>query len=617
MSTNTALTPAATDPSDEVTGELSQQLQPMKWATIMIVDDEPTMIEILQTFLEEAGYENFVTTTESGPALSLLPKKMPDVVLLDVMMPGITGLEILTWIRSQEALKHTPVIILTSATDPETKLKALELGATDFLAKPVDASELALRLRNTLAAKAYQDRLVNYDAVTGLPNRRLFMKQLGETLTDAQSESSQCALLRINLDRFKQINDTLGHRFGDELLREVAHLLEECLRDAEATLPGTNDAQGSQSVSRVGGDEFAVVLPRIARLEEATAVVRRLVSVLGKPLHLGGREISITASIGTAVYPADGENADTLFKHAGVAMSQAKERGGNTYQYYSKEFNAKAVQRLKLENRLRKAIEGRELALRFQPKIDVETGRVTGGEALLRWKHPKLGMILPDKFIPIAEESGLIVPFDEWVLYSACAVSQRWQALKKGKPRISVNVSAQHFRNADRLLLTIRHALESSGLQGDSLCLELTESMIMEDPEDNVRTLKEIKRMGVWLSIDDFGTGYSSLSYLRRFPLDELKIDRSFLHDIPNNADDVAIVDAIIAIAHSLDLNVVAEGVETEEQLEFLRQRRCDEFQGYLVSEPVPARDFLALASKGEALPQQPKTRPKTSVRQA
>ncbi|NIR29528.1 MAG: EAL domain-containing protein [Gammaproteobacteria bacterium] len=572
----------------------------MKWATIMIVDDEPTMIEILQTFLEEAGYENFVTTTESGPALSLLPKTMPDVVLLDVMMPGITGLEILSWIRSHEALKHTPVIILTSATDPETKLKALELGATDFLAKPVDASELALRLRNTLAAKAHQDRLVNYDGVTGLPNRRLFMKRFAQDIQDSQGQSTQCALLRVNLDRFKQINDTLGHRFGDALLRAVAHLLEECFRESDmASLAGMEEGEG-QPVSRVGGDEFAVVLPKIARLEDATVVVRRLVSVLGKPLHLQGRELSVTASIGTAVYPADGENADVLFKHAGVAMSQAKQRGGNTYQYYSKEFNARAVQRLKLENRLRRAIDGHELALRFQPKLDVKTGRVTGGEALLRWKHPKLGMILPGKFIPIAEESGLIVPFDEWVLYSACAVSQRWQALQKGSARISVNVSAQHFRNADRLLLTIRHALESNGLDGECLCLELTESVVMEDPEDNVRTLGEIKRMGVKISIDDFGTGYSSLSYLRRFPLDELKVDRSFLHEIPNNVDDAAIVDAIIAMAHSLGLCVVAEGVETEEQLEFLRERGCDEFQGFLVSEPVPARDFLALVSKGE-----------------
>lgn len=582
--------------TDQRLRDTGGQLQTLKSATIMIVDDEPTMIEVLQAFLEQAGYEHFVTTTEPGPALSLLPKKRPDVVLLDVMMPGITGLEILTWIRSNEALKHTPVIILTSSTDPETMLKALELGATDFLGKPVDPSELVLRLRNTLAAKAYRDRLENYDGVTGLPNRRLFVTQLRRTLRRGKKTSTG-VLFHIDLDRFKQINDALGHRTGDAVLVEVADRLEECRSDRDL-LPSSSDGrQDERCLSRIAGDEFMLFLPGVPRLEEATMVARRILRTLGKPFHLDGKELSVSASVGIAVYPSDGEDADSLLKNAGAALSHAKQRGRNTYQYFSKELNARALERLSLEGQLRNAIDRRELALYFQTKLSVETRRVTGAEALLRWQHPELGMVTPGRFIPIAEESGLIVPFDEWVMYAACEVSKRSQSLGCGPIPVSVNVSSQHFRNPDRLVLTVRNALETSGLDGKHLCLELTESMIMEDPSENVKTLQEIKKMGVKLSIDDFGTGYSSLNYLRRFPLDELKIDRSFLRDVPDDADGVAIVSAIVAMGHSLGLTVVAEGVEDEKQLSFLEIQRCDEYQGFLASKPMPAGELLALAA--------------------
>ena len=580
----------------ERANDLDNQLVTSKHATIMLVDDEPTIIETLQMFLEEVGYENFVITTESERALGLLADKQPDVLLLDVMMPEISGLDILGRMRADEALKHIPVIILTSATDSGTKLKALELGANDFLSKPVDPSELALRLRNTLAAKAYQDRLLYYDGVTGLPNRRLFLGRLAAGLRRAKDESRPCAILQIGLDRFKQINDTLGPSAGDALLKAVAVRLNECVRTTDLIgRPHLLEDEGH--LSRLGGDEFILFLPGVRRLENATLVAQRTIAMLKEPFHIYNREVFVTASIGIAVYPTDGDGVDTLIKHADVAMSHAKQRERGTYQYYSKELNARSLERLNLENQLRKALDQQQLFLQFQPKFEVKTGRVTGAEALLRWQHPEFGIVPPDKFIPMAEEMDLITLFGEWALHEACALNKQWQSSGMDPVRVAVNVSGRQFRDTDRLKQAIRNALESSGLEGKYLTLELTEGTIMENPREISKTLQEIKELGVELSIDDFGTGYSSLAYLRRFPLDELKVDRSFLRDIPKNEDDAAIVTAIIVMAHSLGLTVVAEGVETEEQLAFLKEWDCDEYQGFLSSKPLPASDLFALVT--------------------
>ena len=586
-----AATGADSGVSNDAGNPLDQQLATWKQATIMMVDDEPIIIETLQMFLEDAGYENFVTTTEPRKALNMLVLKKPDVVLLDLMMPEVNGLEILTWMRAEGGLKHIPVIILTSATDSETKLKALELGATDFLGKPVDSSELALRLRNTLAAKSYQDKLLYYDGLTGLPNRRLFLNNLESELKRSKAESKACAVLHIGLDRFRQINDTLGHGLGDAVLKAVAGRLDKCIRESEFIT--REDLQEEPPIARIGGDEFALLIPDVERLENATLLARKVLASLAKPYRLHAREIFVTASIGISVYPMDADNMDSLLKHADAAVSHAKRRGRNTYQYYSKELNAKSGERLGLENELRKALEKRELFFQFQPKVEIATGRVVGAEALLRWKHPKLGVVPPDKFIPIAEEIGMIEPLGEWALYAACMLNKRWQSQGIRPVRISVNVSGRQFQNAGRLKLSIRNALERSGLEGKYLGIELTEGTIMENPDENTRSLKDIKDMGVMLSIDDFGTGYSSLSYLKKFPLDELKIDRSFLKEVPKSEDDAAIVSALIALAHGLSMSVVAEGVENEDQLAFLRDRGCDEYQGHLFSKPVLAPDFL------------------------
>ncbi len=589
-------TPAAIEQRIDAANETANLDTACAQSTIMMVDDEPIILETLQMFLEDAGYANFITTTEPKKALNMVVLKKPDVVLLDVMMPEISGLEILEQMRSKEALRHIPAIILTSATDPETKLQALELGATDFLAKPVDPSELALRLRNTLAAKAYQDRLLYYDGLTGLPNRRLFTKRLNDALVRAKHDTKDCAVLHIDLDRFKQINDTLGQNFGDTLLKAVSARLVECVRHSDLVgRPGNEEEEAE--LSRFGGDEFTLFIPYVERLENTTLVARRILKAMADPFRVNARELFITASIGIAVCPTDGDSVDTLLKHAAVAVSHAKERGRNTYQYYAKDLNTRSVERLTLENHLRKALTNRELFLVFQPKTEVRTGRIIGAEALLRWKHPKLGVVPPDEFIPMAEEMDLIVPFGEWAIYAVCTLAKRWQS-QIDPVRVSVNVSSRQFHKSDRLMLTVRNALETTGLEGKYLGLELTESMLMENPEEIARTLKTIKNMGVKISIDDFGTGFSSFSNLRRYPLDELKIDRSFMNDIPNNTDDAAIVGAMISMAHGLGMGVVAEGIERQEQLDFLRDRDCDEYQGYLLSKPVLSSDFLALVAK-------------------
>ncbi len=591
-----ASTPAAIEQRIDAANEIANLDTACAQSTIMMVDDEPIILETLQMFLEDAGYANFITTTEPKKALNMVVLKKPDVVLLDVMMPEISGLEILEQMRSKEALRHIPAIILTSATDPETKLQALELGATDFLAKPVDPSELALRLRNTLAAKAYQDRLLYYDGLTGLPNRRLFTKRLNDALVRAKHDAKDCAVLHIDLDRFKQINDTLGQNFGDTLLKAVSARLVECVRHSDLVgRPGNEEEEAE--LSRFGGDEFTLFIPYVERLENTTLVARRILKAMAEPFRVNARELFITASIGIAVCPTDGDSVDTLLKHAAVAVSHAKARGRNTYQYYAKDLNTRSVERLTTENHLRKALANRELFLVFQPKTEVRTGRIIGAEALLRWKHPKLGVVPPDEFIPMAEEMDLIVPFGEWAIYAVCTLAKRWQS-QIDPVRVSVNVSSRQFHKSDRLMLTVRNALETTGLEGKYLGLELTESMLLENPEEIARTLKTIKNMGVKISIDDFGTGFSSFSNLRRYPLDELKIDRSFMNEIPDNTDDAAIVGAIISMAHGLGMGVVAEGIERQEQLDFLQDRDCDEYQGYLLSKPVLASDFLALVAK-------------------
>ena len=434
--------------------------------------------------------------------------------------------------------------------------------------------------------------LATHDALTGLPNRAKFSHLLGLAIPAAQRYRSSFAVLFIDLDRFKFVNDTLGHEAGDTLLKEMAARFRQTLR-------------GDDVVARLGGDEFVVLLREIGEPEQAAAVARKLLTAAIRPVELLGREYRVTASIGIATYPQDGGDEQTLMKNADIAMYFAKEEGKNNFQFYSKDIKSQSLERLTLENHLRHAAERGELAVHYQAKRDLASGSITGVEALLRWNNPELGAVSPTQFIPVAEETGLIIQLGKWVLEHACRQNMEWQRMGLPPVCMAVNLSARQFAD-ENLPNDIAAILEETGMPAHLLELEITESMVVHDPANALKLLGAIKAMGVRLAIDDFGTGYSSLGQLKNFPIDTLKVDRSFIRDVATNAEDKAITEAIIAMGKTLSLTVVAEGVETVEQEAFLREHACDEMQGYYISKPVPADEFAQLlktyvASPGKA----------------
>lgn len=424
-------------------------------------------------------------------------------------------------------------------------------------------------------AEAALHRLAYYDSLTGLPNRVLFNDRLHQALSEARRHQRFVALMLLDLDRFKVINDTMGHETGDALLREIADRLKHSVR-------------GGDTVSRLGGDEFALVFADIGSLQDVAQLAQNLLAQFAAPVGINGREIFTGASIGIAVYPTDTDDADSLLKFADSAMYHAKEGGRNAYQFYSHEMTARVQARLRLETDLRRALEKSEFFLNYQPQVDARDNRITGVEALLRWRDSDGSLIPPAQFISLAEDTGLIVPIGKWVLDAACAQIKRWHDAGHAGLIMSVNVAPRQFR--DPLFLdTVRRAIASSGIPPQALELEITESILLEHSEDTRRTLDALKAIGVTLAVDDFGTGYSSLSYLKRFPIDRVKIDQSFVRDIAADADDLAIVRAIIALARALRLAVIAEGVETAEQLELLRRDGCHDYQGYFFARPMDA----------------------------
>lgn len=559
--------------------------------TVMMIDDEPMLTEVIGTYLEDAGYRHCIGINDATVALQKVRELNPALVLLDLVMPGVSGFEILQALRQDEKLRYTPVIVLTAASDPGTKLKALSIGATEFLAKPVDPSELVLRVRNSLVLKVYQDRLANSDPVTGLPNRRVVMERLRGILAQAPADGSKVGLLHLRLDRLQQLQATLGQSAGDELLRAAALRMRGRTRsDEDGVRAGTPN---TSLLCRLDGDEFLVLLPNLRDPEVCVGVARRLLQCLAEPFRVGNDRISVSPSVGIALAPDDAQTPEDLLAIAATAAALACASGRNTYRFGSRQRNQAAMERLKLEAALHHAVERRELRLVYQPKYDPLKRRVVGVEALMRWHQTEMGQVFPDRFIPIAEETGLIVSLGEWALQEACAQGERWMQQGLEPLKIAVNVSAQQLASG-QLPTQVAGLLERHPRMHGALVLELTEGVLIDASSEVNAQLQQFRDQGVQLSIDDFGTGYSSMNYLRQFRLDEIKIDRSFVKDLPDRQSDLSIVRAMTMLGHSLGMRVVAEGVETREQLACLAQIRVDQIQGYLIGKPMAPDDLVA-----------------------
>ena len=553
---------------------------------ILIADDDALLREIAVAMLENAGFE--AEAVASGTeAIAACAARMPDLVLLDVEMPEGNGFQACSGIRALPKGREVPIVMVTGFDDAASINLAYDAGATDFVVKPLNWPLLAHRIRYVLRgarAQAHIHRLAYFDALTGLPNREWIGECLARALSAAAPGKHGVALLFVDLDQFKRINDTLGHETGDALLRQVATRLSEALAPLGA------DAQ----LARVGGDEFIVVLTGEAEATAAEHAAQRLQTALAKPFVQGGYEFVVTPSIGIALYPEHGTDVQTLRKNADLAMYEAKSGGRNQFRMYSAAINTRAVKRLSLEMELRRAFDDRKLEVYYQPQYSAGSLELAGAEALLRWFHPQRGQISTADFIAVAEETGLIGDIGRWTLEQVCRDLRHWRGAGLRVPAVSVNVSGRDFMRQD-VLLRLSRVVEEAHLPASLFELELTEGVLMQDVESGQRSLAALKEYGFALAVDDFGTGYCSLNYLKRFPLDTLKVDRAFVNDITADADDAAIVRAIVGLGHNLDLKIVAEGVETLEQLEFLRATGCDLVQGYLMSRAIDAPAFAQL----------------------
>jgi len=693
--------------------------QPSQQATALIVDDDHVMRLLEHETLSQ--FDFLVREARDGnEALELLSTQVPDLLLLDVDMPGMNGFELCRRVRQRWDMTLLPIIMVTGMDDLDSINEAYQSGANDFVSKPInwpilghraryvlrsaqavrelhelkekqtaivraipdmifltdrqgtyldfkagfgtapdvaaetvvdrkvseilpgEVAELVLRaiertlregqiesvvyklpladgnhhyearlapsgsdkvvivVRDITLQKLNEDRirrLAYFDTLTGMPNRQSFIERLDNELLRARREGRVVALLFLDLDGFKQVNDTLGHSAGDYLLQAVADRLKERLRgDDFISRPALQES--GMHLARLGGDEFTVVLPHLEDAQVVGLIAERLRTLIGQPFQIGAQEVRVTSSIGIAIFPVDGDDASTLLKHADTAMYHAKSLGRNNWQLYDRSLTTAAVRRLALENDLRRGFERDEFRLVYQPQVLASDGTIVGVEALIRWQHAEHGLVSPGDFIPVAEDSGLIVPLGEWVIRTACRQLVEWQQRGAVVPRVAVNVSARQVRSAD-FIGTVSSIIDETGIRADQLELELTESILMDPDSRRIEGLSRLRACGVHFSIDDFGTGYSSLSYVKRFPISMLKIDQSFVRGLPDSANDAGITTAIIAMARSLGFEVIAEGVENAGQADFLRLARCDKLQGYLFSRPLPAGEVEALLLQG------------------
>jgi predicted signal transduction protein with EAL and GGDEF domain len=569
----------------------------------LLVDDDPVFRTVIRAYLEDAGFR--VEESDSGlHALECFESVEPDIVLLDILMPGMDGFETCTALRRLPGGRQTPVVMMTGVDDRDSIERAYEVGATDFIVKPINAFILTHRLQHILRANRY---LVHFDALTGLPKRALFLERLAMAIASARRSDRYVAVFFLGLDDFKRYNDTLGHKVGDQILRRVGERLGELrasdyfARNSEDDRAADPDAR-TQPVGRSGSDEFMVLLPDIGFEKDIAVVARRVNEILKRPFRVAGEEVCLAASIGVSAYPLDGGDPERLLERAEVAMNHAKRAGRGGYQFYGENLNAKTQARLAIEKDLRRALDHDQLVLQLQPRVDVQHERVAGVEALVRLPGFGARPVAPSDFIPVAEETGLIVPMGDWVFRKACAAFA--QLDRAGSPMVlSINLSSIQFRHEGLCEYMVKQVGET-GLSPECVELELTESVLLEDADSSVAALTRLKDLGFRISVDDFGTGYSSLSYLKRFPIDVLKIDRSFVRDLPGDHRDCAIVEAIIDLGHKLSLEIVAEGVEHRRQLDFLRQRGCDQVQGYHYSRPLLVDDLAAWIGAWSASPE-------------
>ncbi|WP_157619463.1 EAL domain-containing response regulator [Psychromonas aquimarina] len=552
---------------------------------IMVVDDEVINRDMLNGILTAQGYDVF-GAVNGEHALSMIPDYEPDLILLDVVMPVMDGFEVTQKLKSDPVYHHIPIVLLTSLNSQDSRIKGLEAGAEDFVSKPFDRHELLARVRNLIRLKHLSDFLkINnrildeYDMLTGLPNRKLFQKQLKQSITYSTRNKSALGLIIVDIVNYKTINDTLGATLADLAVKGVAERINRV-------------ENNGAFISRLSDSNFAIIVQNTST--DAELYSKKIYDIMSQPFLLAEKEIFITVQQGGALYPESAANWETLLKNAETAVHQSKQTDPKSLYIYQPEIGAQLQQRMNLENSLRSALTKQELFLNYQPQVDLRSGKVIGLEALLRWQHPELGLISPEEFIPLAEENGQIFAITDWVLKTACTQNKAWQEAGLLPVTIAVNVSPHQFNDYE-LITQVKQALEISGLDPEYLELELTEGVMLDNPDTALSAIHELRSIGVQVSLDDFGTGFSSLSYLKSIQANRIKIDRSFITDLAVNTDDEVIVLSIIAMAHQMGRQVIAEGVENEVQMYYLFHHNCDEIQGYYFSRPVPAHEVGAL----------------------